>query len=215
MPIIRAQVVLPHVSGVPKDNVVNTFHFSGDMAGEVDHQLVHARIVGFYNTLQSPGFSVASLLSRAIDRTLNKAKIKTYTLGPGPEGAPDLITSWTPAAPYSQSLLPAEVALCLSYFAGENSVRRRGRIYLGPLIGDVVDVDATTGRAFVGEPMRRTIARSAQGLINAPGNPSWAVYSRVDNVARLVTGGWVDDAFDTQRRRGERPVVRTALSATA
>jgi hypothetical protein len=34
--------------------------------------------------------------------------------------------------------------------------------------------------------------------------PSWSVWSRKNANTKLVTGGFVDNAFDTQRRRGEK-----------
>jgi hypothetical protein len=38
--------------------------------------------------------------------------------------------------------------------------------------------------------------------------PRWCVLSQVDAQLKIVTAGWVDNAFDTVRKRGERADVR-------
>jgi hypothetical protein len=41
---------------------------------------------------------------------------------------------------------------------------------------------------------------------------AWAVYSTVDLVARTITNGWADNAFDTMRKRGAGPSARTTFT---
>ena len=44
-------------------------------------------------------------------------------------------------------------------------------------------------------------------------NPSlectWVLWSRANNAMFNVVGGWVDNAFDTIRKRGNAPTART------
>lgn len=95
-----------------------------------------------------------------------------------------------------------EVALCLSYYSGANTPRRRGRMYLGPLTGTQMN--------------NRPSINLLQGVIdlgagiNALGglDVSWVQYSPTDNVNSDVTDYYVDNAWDTQRSRGLNPTGR-------
>jgi len=42
----------------------------------------------------------------------------------------------------------------------------------------------------------------------ADANNDWIVYSTVDQAGHEVIGGWVDNAWDIQRRRGELSTSR-------
>jgi hypothetical protein len=59
-----------------------------------------------------------------------------------------------------------------------------------------------------------TLAKALRDLIDASvTETTWslAVYSVADAVAREVTNGWVDNAWDTQRRRGIDATARTLV----
>lgn len=136
--------------------------------------------------------------------------------------------------------LPSEVTVALSYH-GDLSLpgpqsRRRGRLYLPPLNGAAVSDELTGVRVAAG--LRTSLASTAErliGAIRAIGgvitDNDWTVYSRGKgtrtdhdgNVVRPdgtldwepfttdVIGGWVDNAFDTQRRRGLPSTLRTTF----
>lgn len=129
------------------------------------------------------------------------------------------------------------MAICLSFQgatgSGVNMRRRRGRVYLGPLAGTVVD--ASTSGTEITAAARSTIATAAAALAHGPdvGDARLAVFSRATaNItdglpvdanepaigysdAALSAGfedvvsGWVDNAFDIQRRRGVQASART------
>jgi hypothetical protein len=40
----------------------------------------------------------------------------------------------------------------------------------------------------------------------------WVVYSPTDDAYHEVANGWVDNAWDTQRRRGYKPTSRTTFT---
>ena len=61
-----------------------------------------------------------------------------------------------------------------------------------------------------GKILRVDLTKAATTLM-ASIDPTWAVWSRHDALARAVVGGWCDDAWDVQRRRGEVAVVRTTF----
>lgn len=215
MPILKAQVVLPHVSGLPRDSVVNTFHFLtiGDFDNAADHAAVVNKVVDFYQGISlGQDRSVGEMLSATISRGVNAAKVKIYRVLPGPDGPPVFEGPFTVPAANTQNGLPSEVAVCGSYYAGKNQKRRRGRIYIGPL--NLGALDATAARPHPNPNVLTAVRLSMGRLIpQGPDLQKWAVYSKADGVARAVTGGWVDDAFDTQRRRGERAVSRTFVGA--
>lgn len=209
MATLRALVVLPFLSGKPEDVVVNTFHFSSASADEAARTSIVNQLKALYNDPVSPGASIASHLSNAINRGANACKIKLYNLA---DPLPRPVTSydWTllPSQTPSGTELPAEVAVVGSFYAGRNIPRYRGRVYFGPFHTGVI-LDAANERSRPGTSLVDSI-RFGLGrmMLQGPLTQNLAVFSRVDNEARTATAGWVDDAWDTQRRRGQDSMVR-------
>lgn len=108
---------------------------------------------------------------------------------------------------------PPEVAVCLSFQgdpeSGVSQARKRGRIYFGPVETSQID---TTGRPA--SALRAQLISSADTLLTASNSAAdwvWTVYSSVTGDSFPVTNGWVDDEFDTQRRRGRLATTRTVF----
>jgi len=101
---------------------------------------------------------------------------------------------------------PREVALCLSYYSGQNRPRRRGRLYL-----PVVATGLGGAMALRPTAANRAKVLSFGSLLADAGGADidWVVWSRMDQVARPVSNSWVDDEWDTVRSRGLRPTTRT------
>lgn len=97
--------------------------------------------------------------------------------------------------------------------------RQRGRMFIGPLNQACVDSTDADKRARLDGTFRQTLGQAA-AIMAAPGTPNDAtagiarlqVWSRRDEVTRAVTSVLVDDAFDIQRRRGEKFVARTSYA---
>lgn len=206
MAIWRAQVEWQSTTLLPEDKVVNTWHFEGsDTATDTDN--IRDMLVDFYTTPYEgnpiKSFMPAALLNGFYD-------IKIFCLA-DPEPRVPRATYNEDTAVSSNAPLPGEVALCLSYHgavvSGESQARRRGRIYLGPF---------TTAANASGRPTSAVIATmtAAASELLAAANASvtwqWIVYSRVNDAGVDVVGGWVDNAWDSQRRRGLRSTARTA-----
>jgi hypothetical protein len=106
----------------------------------------------------------------------------------------------SPASPTNR-----DVAVCLSFFADVNRPRHRGRVYVPvPLTG------VAPSAALVPSTLRTKVGDLAAVFAALGGaDVDWCVWSRVDRVARKVSDWWVDDAWDTQRRRGRRATART------
>jgi hypothetical protein len=141
--------------------------------------------------------------------------VNVYDLG-NAHPRPPHTSQWTcPARSGSGVNLPLEVCCVLSMFADRNIARHRGRVYIGPL----QELDMTTsaqGVPLVAPSFRDTLIEHVERLIAGTAavagvTPQLAIYSRMDGVARVVQHGWVDDAFDTQRRRGPRATTRTTF----
>ena|SRR6187431_192026 len=198
--VIRAQVELAHDSGLPKDKTVNVFHFQGAVPFNTGD------VTAIYNQLNSFYQDIGSLLST---RLSGAGVVKFYYLDdteprqPVDELALSTITVGSGA-------LPADVALCLSFqgvpVSGTPQARKRGRVYIGPLTSSILV--SSTGRPV--QSFIDILNGAAQELRDSAGT-SWVVYSRVDDIGYTVNNGWIDNEFDTQRRRGEGPTTRTVF----
>lgn len=233
----RAVVTLQKNSHLPEDNVQNTFHFR-DPSDDVDFSALLAAIQNFYNgNTAGANTAIADLLSTTISRANTESKTEIYELpaSAGPIGSPIATSFWTlEAAPTSVTPLPEEVAVVLSFHANlaglaevipggppgpegdaHQKARNRGRIYLGPISSAVSTAAANdTVPPRPGGGARTIICAAASRLIteSAAADAEWATFSRVGWLSHTVVGGWVDDAFDTQRRRGVETTTRTLFT---
>jgi hypothetical protein len=213
---IAAQVVLQSDTGFFRDAVVNTFHFrhiGNSSATQAEKDWVAATLISFYNDVHGAGSNqLRWYLSSTLDQGDNKAMVKVYDMGHPHPIPPDIYPFTLAPAAGSDNGLPTEVALCLSYSSSSLPTKRgRGRIYLGPLHSNVVNLEAPN--VHVNPSAILAIQRAARYLIdaNTGSTPScaWGIYSRVDNQIRAVTNAYVDNEFDTQRRRGHKATVRS------
>lgn len=229
---IRTQVILAHKSGLPRDVCVNNFYFltATTPATTAELDAIRDALIDFYNTVDAGSSrSIANNIGDTIDRGANKCQMKHYDvtghLDGSIAGSFQLLHGWTLGAKTAgYTSYPDEVAVCMSFHSTYASdpefgpggtrprARDRGRVYLGPWTSGGSVADGTTNRLSISAGTRGMIAAAATRLIAAGATgPDWAVWSRKNATMDPVTGGWVDDAFDTQRRRGEDPVGRTTF----
>lgn len=153
----------------------------------------------------------------------------TY-FGPGPMGSPIRETATSLIAPAAGDALPAEVSACLSYtaplIAGEGEeappaelggpgirprARKRGRLFIGPLV-DVALV-AVPQDMQLSQTIRESLLSALDNeLINNAEGIDFVLWSRVTGFMHVVSGGWVDNAPDTVRRRGARSTGRSTFN---
>lgn len=218
MAIILTQVVFSKTSGIPADQVVNTFHHSTAVAVPTAAELdaLHAQIVDFYVGPTGPSPQVQSFLSRFLASTVN---VKSYNLSLPIPRSPIKVSTFG-ITPSTATPLPSEVAAVLSYrsepASGVPLASSRGRLYIGPLsttAQDVGSVDVTLNAGI-----RTGLGSAAIRMVNAGKTgtqPVWVVFSPTRRArgqspdALAVSRGFIDDAFDTQRRRGPKPSVRS------
>jgi len=220
MAIALCQVIFQDVSLLPEDVFVNTFHFdSGPGAVTVaDATDMHTALKSFYNDVHGAGVNpLAFEMSTNLQR--NASQIKTFDLSTPEPRVPVLQETWTLGAGGATPNYPNEVACCLSYkngapFPGIPLARQRGRIFHGPLQSNVGG--NSQGDMRPGPPYMIELAEAGKFLIQDV-NTVWVVHSpsQVDDAAVFqdftVTTCYVDNAFDTQRRRGRAPTSRTVL----
>lgn len=211
---MKHEVRFPYQSGLPADTAINTFWSLSVVATAEDQAAaMAARLEDFYVEDPTPGtVPLMSYMSGVLAATTSftPPSVRSYNMADPEPRVPisDIpILGFTP----DTTGLPEEVACVGSfhglYEAGVPKARRRGRIYLGPLSQEAVD--NVSGRSTLGEALATNLGYAMANLAFAnDAEASWVVYSRVAEEASVVIGGWVDRAWDTQRRRGIDTPVR-------
>jgi hypothetical protein len=206
MPLYHAQTVIAVTSGLTADYAVNnTYWIAADVS---ELPAIGAELKASYDLMRP---YMASFVPAAGHVT------KFYdTADPEPR-APKLTYDWVLATAPTGSALPTEVSLCCSFQgdpeSGVPQARRRGRNYLPFLGGSVID--------GVGRPSSAVVSAAVawgQNLLDFSGlgvGTTWVVHSTIGDplaTAVVITNGWVDNEFDTQRRRGRDATARTTFS---
>jgi hypothetical protein len=210
--IVRADVVLPYTTGLPRDVAMNTWHFDCDESPSLEASTT-AMVNGLIN-FYTGDVIVAGLsawLSETIDRGSDRCRVNVYEVGTvGPPLASVPFTVDDPIG--TAGSLPLEVAVCLSYVAGGSGLpagRKRGRVFIGPLTVGSLDNDDQQ-IPFPDNTLREYLTDGAEDLMALEADGAhWIVYSRASAAsAGSVTRGWVDNEFDTQRRRQRESTSR-------
>lgn len=219
MAILRAQVALMHSGALPEDIATNTFHFvTEDGVPDTEPPLIATALSSFYTGGHGPGgINIASFFSTEMAQ--NGHQIAIYNLADATPRVPVYETTFNLTSAPNGDPLPGEVALCLSFQgaaqSGESQARRRGRVYIGRFDKD----SASSGRPS--SSLQQTLAGAGAFLLSesvSAASWSWCVYSPTAAAAAdptpfaVVTNGWCDNAFDTQRRRGLAPTARVLFS---
>ena len=217
------QFILHGVSNMPEDRYVTTWHFISSDAGvgivwEDTFQAAALRVHQFFQGCQGllstlaigTGFQIPTVLGYNPDDAKPRPRHVKLPLGEVSGGS-------------GLQGLPNEVAACVSFY-DNNVAGQRGRIYFGPLASSAMN-QTVPGDAQLAVAARNTLSTQAGLLRDKNTNAArWAVKSvsrkdgsitADDPVYRTVKSGWVDNAFDTQRRRGVKPTERHVFPASA
>jgi hypothetical protein len=236
--LLRATVNLPFTTGLPRDVSQNVWHFateSGD--GSAVHGYWSENLPRFYNDDLSGGTfpEVSGFISAMVDRPLCFIEWALVDVATGVV-SPVLDRQVFTLDPVSggSTPLPLEVALCMSMSGGTAgdgipAARQRGRIYIGPLTqlavqtgggyphpsDEIVGSITNAGRSMINIGVTQ---RAIGGDSSNPDAGDWVVYGRKgpstaprDGITTVVVRGYVDNEWDTQRRRGVDPTARTPL----
>lgn len=218
MPDLRAIVTIPFLSGLPEDVSVNVLHFSSASSDDAATDVIRNHVVELYNTAPPLGFSgnalpaISSYYSNACSRAANACSVKVYDLADAMPRVPrERLWTLGPSSNAAGKEVPAEVAVVGSIYSGLNRPRQRGRVFFGPFHEAAMEDDPSFQRGRPALLLRDAIFSALRRLATKAANTqNLAVYSRVDGVMRVVDHGWVDDAWDTQRRRGQEAAGRNA-----
>lgn len=203
MPIQRAQVTIYPTSNTVRDAATNTFYF--DCTNTLaNYQEIALRLGVFYQSL-------VGLYSNLVRQSLHDVKV--YNNAAAAPNPPVFSTTFAfPTAP-AGSPLPTECAIVSSFKSptvpGVSLARQRGRIYLGPLNTNTSGTDARPTNATL------TTVSNAMQALNTDRDPRWVVWSATQNDFFPITQGFIDNEYDTQRRRGRRSTTRTVWSQVA
>lgn len=221
----RVQCTIPLTNNVPEDSVVNTWYFDDDddpvAAPEDTAGWIINELTAFYQAIDGVVFP---------DTVGNAVNVRMYDMA-DPEPRVQVWDETIPIVPSASDPLPNEVAICLSFSAdpqsGQTQARRRGRLFLGPVAQSCMSVIGS--HAYVSLATRLAIVNAADALaagFEHPASPGlrlhWAIFSPTTLASpggtlggsfHDVQSGWVDDAFDIQRRRGADATARTTFIA--
>lgn len=210
MATIRAQVVFQGGTGLAQDRFINTFHFANDAVFATHMTTIRSALATFYNVVPAGGpvVAIGAHIPAFVQRTYT---INCYDMTSVAPREPNPYVSSLPApSGTATSNVPEEVACCLSYKAAPpSSPNRRGRIYIGPLNSLAVNASNATTPVRVSTSFVDVLKAAALALRDT-GGLGWSVYSPKLGTYALITSGWVDNACDTQRRRGPKATLRNA-----
>lgn len=210
-----AQVSIPYFTNIPSDVITNTFHFAWvgllDPPDDDDFLALAVNLELFYESI----FAVPGGASMAIWTDPTNTRIKIYDLEDPKPRVPvfDDIQPLT-VNKTADTVLPPEVAVVLSYrgagISGVPAASQRGRLYIGGLGNNCADPGTSGSFAEPEVDFVSGLLSAAEQLVtnSTADNWAWVVHSRKLDQDFLVTRGWVDDAFDTQRRRGNAATSR-------
>lgn len=202
MAFYRAQMRYKYFTGLPGDLSTNTVYWSVDTSDlEVAANIIGLRL---YQGMEVIGSLMPACVSR-------DAEVAVYAMADPEPRVPALFPVTLDASSVAGGL-PLEVSLVCSFHgAPPVTPRRRGRIYIGPL--NTGQLAASTSSTF---PRPQTAVVDGLAAIVE----GWAadgtgidegmfIYSPTSGFYTRVVGGFVDNEFDTQRRRGVLASGRT------
>lgn len=227
--VYRAVITLPSVSGLPEDRSENVLAIGANgSVGASEPGNAAAQIAGFFTaTTGAMTYSIGSHISSSVSRAANACTVSIYVStdlsGATPFGSPIVVYPFTLPADDGSTPMPEEVSTVVSFHGDLTGVpaesgatrpaqRRRGRMYVGPL-----NFSTGTDASNVLRPSsawRTNLGIAFKAMadgVNAEAHLFLGVWSKADADVRAALGGYVDDAWDSQRRRGLAATTRTTF----
>jgi hypothetical protein len=210
----RVQVNHENVSGLAKDRFVNTWYViaADDSAAILWTQDL---VTAYHSVLTGQTNGVGEYFSVAVSRDSQVHEARVYDLSDPEPRVPVHTEAFTALTATDTVKVPNEVALCLSFQAeqvsGVNQARRRGRVFLGPFNASALGASGVAEDARPAGILLDDVEIMAEEIL-ASTNGQWAVHSTLSSVLLPVDNGWIDNAWDTQRRRGVTATTRQTFS---
>lgn len=229
---VRLKTTIPHDSGLAEDAIVYTTHWMHTDDSRTASQVALSAISNMSAFLTQQGSDLSSQYDPAHPHFQAYNLLDTEPRVPLFDTMPTLTVGSA-----NPNDLPPEIAIVVSYQAapesGLNQRRRRGRFYWGPLS---FNISGTPDIPTVPTAIVDSLAAAAWNklVIPTPTDASLAVFSGytatdtpvgetppsgADYIPELVPGSfsrvsqlWVDNAWDTQRRRGLKATYRKSYA---
>ena len=204
MALTRVQYTFHTDDGIAANYITNTMYYDVITENETTYNEI---LVGFTTALAE----IDQLLGSSL--TLTGHECKMYRMS-DPEPRSPVYESEFGLSTTGTTQLPTEVSVCVSFqgskVSGLPQSRRRGRIFMGPIANTATGTDGrlTNANAILFGDFGQSLLDSS----TANSNYDWAVYSPTNGTAVNVVDGWVDNEFDTQRRRGRIATQRWTFS---
>lgn len=242
MPNFLMTATIGHQSGLADEAVSNSFSIrtTDDPSGAELIALMD-QIAAFYNdTSALQVSSVGTYLSPELERDDLPLVVRAYNitanLDGSPHGSPVDEKAYALDAAGVATALPSEVALCVTIEGFGRSTapvevadgidpgaapdrpkqRRTGRVFIGPLATNTVAAglngESRPSSVFRLDTMIAVRALDTHIIATGVAGAHLAVWSRANADMYVVEAVSVDDAWDTQRRRGVNPTARGRLA---
>ena len=232
VPVLATVVLMPK-NGLVEDRVNMDLSFDAADATPGTLNGIATSIVSLINTQATQVQPLSKYLSPVVDRAATqqiKFFVLTGHLDGSPHGSPVQTNSWTLVGAALSDACPSEVAVAFSFHGDLTGVsetaanptpppavirpaaRRRGRFFFGPVNLTILSNDATSLEAIVKAQFISDADIAVTRFMDT--RPDFAVWSRRNATLYRVSpnGGWsIDNAFDTQRRRGKAASSRTVI----
>lgn len=213
MAFARAQIVIPYDTGLPEDVITNTIYIGSPDPLIETADNVQPLIDALYTAIYADANVPANYLEWGL------ARVNWYELTDPEPRVPYTLDLVISPGTQAASTIPAECSIVLSFHAapvaGASQARRRGRIYLGGFASGAL-TSVTNGAPRVAPGVIEDIVAAANNFrldVEVIPDYHWSVYSPTNSVSGPlfvpIVGGWVDNAWDTQRRRGVPATART------
>lgn len=202
MPIYRLDYALEASTLIPRDRIQNTWWlFGAENLNNAQWETNVAYFTNFYNSWSN---------IRSPELWANRGIVKVYDTDL-PSPAEPVYEAMTSISRSATTALPLDCAAVVTFAAAPTPGVRlqslRNRVYLGGLSAAVNGPDGRITSTF-----RNTIAtayNTLKGNLDTAGDVEHMVYSKKMAIARAVDRAWMNDQWDTQRRRDRPTNVRT------
>lgn len=214
MAVCRVQVSIPQSTGLPSDVTTNTWHFEA-LDGEPIDSTRCGVLFGLLQTFYNQVYNATTIKSLANYYNPATTLMKAYDLSdPKPRTAVRESIVPLTVGTLGPTVVPAEAAMVLSYRteyeSGISKASQRGRIYLGGITDVWIDVSIGARAGKFKDAQCTNVGGAATTLAGSAlaAEWGWVVWSEKLQQSFAVAGGWVDNAIDTQRRRGQNATAR-------
>jgi hypothetical protein len=202
--LVRAIIEHWATDDVPADYCSHTVYHQiadGIVWGDVDFQNHANELRDLFFAVQGPHIEWVGYHQR-------HGLVKVYNMGDAKPRPIKASASYLPGSPTTKSSFgPSQVALVLAFYSDRNIPGQRGHIYLGPQ-------EAAMVQAYrPGDVLMGYALDLGQGLFDIGGqNVKHVIHSPTHNTYPVVHNYWVDDRWDTQRRRLPKPSKRVTAA---